>query len=770
MADVTVNDETPEEVDAVVAATPESLTDVDDTSDQDEPIATEAAQPVAMKAMSYNEIVDAVRDKLWELFDRINSGLPSDEWKWPGRIMVYSEYAVTKLNHQYYRLSYSFDDDNEVVLQPITEWEPVEMEWVVKSYVEDTVVINGSAVKALDDNGRIGGYLVTFTDPDHPDLVGDFFTKKTNFGPHRQTVVFYHHGLDDTLGLKSLGGDISKTATIGQDNVGVWIETQLDLRDAYESAIYGMVQKSQMNWSSGTAQHLMSRTSVKNTKGAVVHHIDNWLLGIDASITPTPAAGPDNCRVVPLKSLPLPQKSIKLLALESSAEPTEDSMKPEDLVKLVKSAVEEAIAPVRETANANAEALKSAPAVNALPAASDDDADDKSGVKSQMAEMVYVTKFGEPDLAVKQIMVEFIGHDYAQQIYDQTVLFAKYLRHGDRGLDANESRLLMKQFFAPSDIKSMYVNGLTMSQIKDMQLSAQGRLGGYALPPMVQEEIVSRLPGMTVVRNNGARVVNLIGSTSVDITVQTGGDAQYTGNMRGRWGGEKAKALPSNITLGQVSVRADAYTFYVPVSRSMLMSSNAVELITNSIIETQAQDEDAAFLTGDGTGGKPLGIIPGGAVKDSLFITKVTSATAGTNTVASDKLLELGDALDDQYENGAVYVMKKSTWTALSKLREGTDGAYLFRPRGGFSEGRTRELLGSPFYRTGAMPAIANGAAPIVFGNMRGYTIVQEPGLSVERMQDSGTGLGEVQFHVYRLLGGRVERNWEFAALETTNA
>ena len=50
-----------------------------------------------------------------------------------------------------------------------------------------------------------------------------------------------------------------------------------------------------MGWSSGTAPHLVERTKVKDAQ-----HIDKWPLGLDASITPTPA---DASNVVqPLKS------------------------------------------------------------------------------------------------------------------------------------------------------------------------------------------------------------------------------------------------------------------------------------------------------------------------------------------------------------------------------------------------------------------------------------------------------------------------------------
>jgi len=152
-----------------------------------------------------------------------------------------------------------------------------------------TVGLGGSA-KAMGD-GRVGGYLVRFTGPEEKDLERDYFDKETDYGPHRRSLVFYHHGSDPTL----KGRLLDDGAQLEIRDAGVWIETQLDLRDAYERAIYGACQDGKMGWSSGTIPHLIERERVGDG-----YHIKRWLLGLDASITPIPA-DPKNV-VQPLKS------------------------------------------------------------------------------------------------------------------------------------------------------------------------------------------------------------------------------------------------------------------------------------------------------------------------------------------------------------------------------------------------------------------------------------------------------------------------------------
>jgi phage head maturation protease len=155
--------------------------------------------------------------------------------------------------------------------------------------LDDAMIIFGGEVKALGD-GKVGGYLVRFTDETEPDIVGDFFDATTKFGDAAASPVYYNHGLDRTLGLRALGEGKLET-----QDVGIWIEAQLGLRDEYERAVYALAEKGKLGWSSGTAPHLVQREE----KGQA-WHVKKWPLGLDASLTPTPA-DPSN-RALPLKS------------------------------------------------------------------------------------------------------------------------------------------------------------------------------------------------------------------------------------------------------------------------------------------------------------------------------------------------------------------------------------------------------------------------------------------------------------------------------------
>lgn len=148
----------------------------------------------------------------------------------------------------------------------------------------DALVFYGGAVKALG-NGKLGGYLVEFADPatlkGSPDLDREFFAADTDYDLEegKSATVYYDHGRDPVLKRRKLARGKMRT-----DDVGVWIETQLGLRDDYEKAVYRLAELGKLGWSSGSAPHLVEKKSV-----AGFTKIVSWPLGDDASLTATPA-------------------------------------------------------------------------------------------------------------------------------------------------------------------------------------------------------------------------------------------------------------------------------------------------------------------------------------------------------------------------------------------------------------------------------------------------------------------------------------------------
>ena len=144
---------------------------------------------------------------------------------------------------------------------------------------EESLIYYGGAVKTLGDN-RLGGYLVRYGDPDTVDLEGDYFSADTDLGIETgaKVPVYYQHGYDPVLKNRRLA---RAEATFKDD--GVWLETQLQMRDEYEQHIMELAEAGKLGWSSGAAGHLVEVEAVGKS-----WHIKSWPIA-EASLTPTPA-------------------------------------------------------------------------------------------------------------------------------------------------------------------------------------------------------------------------------------------------------------------------------------------------------------------------------------------------------------------------------------------------------------------------------------------------------------------------------------------------
>jgi HK97 family phage major capsid protein len=103
------------------------------------------------------------------------------------------------------------------------------------------------------------------------------------------------------------------------------------------------------------------------------------------------------------------------------------------------------------------------------------------------------------------------------------------------------------------------------------------------------------------------------------------------------------------------------------------------------------------------------------------FVTKLlTSATQGklaasATVIASDEIFDLIDSVDPDYAVNGSFLMRRSTFTALSKLKATAGGQYVF-PQERDAEGRPL-LAGYPVYMSPSMGAMTAGLKPISFGD-----------------------------------------------------
>lgn len=170
---------------------------------------------------------------------------------------------------------------------------------ILQSLGDDVLINFGGALKSMG-KGWVGGYLVRFGSPQERDIESDYFTAQTYFGKSagNGADVFLNHAQPIMRGLpKSLEKfndyNFKNPLKTKVDDVGVFAQHLLDVRDEYENAIYELCKSGKLGWSSGALSHLVKR----NKSGAITR----WVIG-EGSYTPTPAEYRESNLIMPLKS------------------------------------------------------------------------------------------------------------------------------------------------------------------------------------------------------------------------------------------------------------------------------------------------------------------------------------------------------------------------------------------------------------------------------------------------------------------------------------
>ena len=433
-------------------------------------------------------------------------------------------------------------------------------------YAEKTLVNFGGAVKSVkmdDGSVKLGGYLVTFGDERNTDLTGDYFTKQTDFGTAVKSDVWFNHRMPvEANGVAiEYKRKLSNQATLTVDDIGVFAEVILTARNEYEQAIIDAGMAGKLGYSSGTASHLVEREA-----SGKAWRITSWPLGLDASLTPTPAE-PYN-KVIPLKSL-----SVSKAAQSADAKNTKTQIGEITMNELELNALLDA----RE-----AKAAADKAAAVALDAKLQ--AAEEVGYTKALAEAKSV-KRGDYTVNVKK--VSDLGFSE-----DETKSFFHFLRTGD------------------GDAYKAAMQGQTDSE------------GGYAVPDGFYDQIIGKRNELSAMRRAGVvstptgldRVLVPTEATSATKFVVTAEEGAYDEN---------------EPTLGQVAITVHKLTKLIKISEELEgdAKANFGPWLSNVWGRALAAAENYYFVgTGTGTAMPQAALI--GATSSGVTTSTATVLTA----------------------------------------------------------------------------------------------------------------------------------------------
>lgn len=365
---------------------------------------------------------------------------------------------------------------------------------------------------------------------------------------------------------------------------------------------------------------------------------------------------------------------------------------------------------------------------------------------------IYQIRYGTQEGAVKSVLTDMHGPDYEGKRLRQYAAFVKYMRRYDQLPFGEEAALLKEIILTPEYAQKAIETGMDIEFLKATMVEAIDDLGGYVVPVDFQLEVIRRIQGMTVMR--GRARVQQTSRDKVEIPKMTGGDDQYTTNVRVTWVSETpvAGTADTNLTFGVEVIPVYDVMAETFLSRNVVEDA-AVDLVTElstAFAEASAIDEDNRFITGDGDG-KPDGILINGLTPATGVATINSGAAAA---ITADGLIDSEYEIPTQYRQNCVWITARRSVRDMRKLKGG-DGHYLWgKPE---LSGQPATFDGFPIAEQEIMPAIAASAYPILFGDPAGYRIVDRIGMTVERYLDSGTARQNLILYIMRRrLGGKL--------------
>lgn len=293
------------------------------------------------------------------------------------------------------------------------------------------------------------------------------------------------------------------------------------------------------------------------------------------------------------------------------------------------------------------------------------------------------------------------------------------------------------------------VERITPDEVKALTV-ANDASAGFLAPQETGAELIKLLTEFSPLRQY-AKVVTISGQSIVYPRRVTGTSAS--------WVAEIANRTASGMTFEQVTMTPHELATFTDIS-NMLLEDNAYNLegeLLADFAESFGKTEGLAFVKGTGVG-QPVGIMTAADIAE--IKTGVAANFPATNP--ADVLIKMYHKIATTYAQSGVWMMNRNTLAVVRQWKDG-NGRYLVLDP--ISEGAPSTLLGRPVVEMFDMDDIGAGAAPILFGDMSGYRIVDRVGLSTLRDAYTLATNGQVRFHARKRVGADVTHPDRFIKL-----
>lgn len=597
-------------------------------------------------------LIEKLEERIAKVREAFNAAYPApqtqmaqvSEW-WV--VEVFDDYLIVESGDSLWKVPYTQDGDG-VTFSPRADWEAVKRGYVAKALARKAHDTKAYVLAETDTHFTVGGYGVVFGGKD---LEGETFSKDTDFWLDRLTrtpPVLYQHGRDEKVRTVPLG----QGAIDDPDDIGLWVEAQIELAGKYAEAIRELVGKGLLGWSSGTAGHLAQRDGPR---------IKSWPI-VEMSLTPTPAE-PRTLGVSEIRSLSEWAAGLEGLLPQTEGDSVADT---EEVAAPAETITETIIAQIETKETQMTEEIK-----QAAPTFTVDDMQKlvTEAVSKAMRDAPVIEK-------VLNIMPEETDRPETKSFADWLVAVTR----------RDTKRL-----------KSVYA-------VKADLAEESGATGGYLVPPEYSSQILQMALGMSVVRPR-ARVIRMRGREfnvpALSYSGTTAGVAHQLGGLRTYWVAEGGTLTESEPTFEQIKLVANKLGGYTQITAELEEDAEGIsDLLMQLFAQGIAFAEDYAFLNGDGAN-QPLGVFKSPAL---------ISEAAGANTFVLSDAASMMEKFLPSRQSG-VWLAHPFALHEFIEMADGSGAANNLIWLSNTREAPPISFFGMPVVFTEAMPVLPAAAA-----------------------------------------------------------
>lgn len=322
--------------------------------------------------------------------------------------------------------------------------------------------------------------------------------------------------------------------------------------------------------------------------------------------------------------------------------------------------------------------------------------------------------------------------------------FENYLRTGVPNADIANLRVSADQF-APRNAQS---EGVTTA-------------GGYLVPTTFRQKIVDVRKAFGGIESVADSLSTGDGRPvewpSVNDTANQGAITAEGATFQGG-----ADLVFGTVTLGAYKYTSTG-TGNSPLKVSVELVQDAAfdigDLVARKLGERIHRKEAVHFATGTGVG-EPQGLVNSALTPDEDVDTP--------DTVDYDDLMDTYDRLDAAYEDGAVWLMKKNTWSQIRGLVDTAGRPIIQNSLEGIAGAPTKQLLGFPVVIDEAMPTLSSAADGlfIAFGNIREAYVIRRAGpVAVVVNPYTSANTGQVEYTAWERVDAAIQNRSAYVIL-----